>query len=165
MAIDTTQQLALLQDAPPVEVVATLGLTAGEYRIENGANQQEDSGGRSTIRFVASASRPAFFDNPRAEWRGHGLAVGAREDISVEAGQQWFFWAEESNTNLIITAAGGAIGGSAPRLRLPSFHLDIFRVVADSASIPNFCANRWQLQSRHNTAYTTDRVERVAAAG
>ncbi len=137
MAIDTTQTQLLRSGDPPVEIVATLGLTAGEYRIENGANRQEDSGNRSNVRFVAAAERPDFFDQPREEWDGHGLAVGAREDISVEAGQRWFFWAEDSDTTLIITAAGGAIGGSAPRLRLPSFHLDIFQVVADTASIPS----------------------------
>ena len=134
MAIDTTRTLRLSPE--PIEIVATLGLTMGEYRIEN---QQLPGEPGSIIHFIAAASLPdQFADEPPENWAGHSLASGAREDIGIETGQKWYFWAPNDNSSLVITRseAGGAIGGSPPVIRFPSFHIDIFRVYDSAADIP-----------------------------
>ena len=134
MAIDTTRTLRLSPE--PIEIVATLGLAMGEYRIEN---QQLPGEPGSIIHFIAAASLPdQFADEPPENWAGHSLASGAREDIGIETGQKWYFWAPNDNSSLVITRseAGGAIGGSPPVIRFPSFHIDIFRVYDSAADIP-----------------------------
>ena len=133
MAIDQTQTLQLTQT--PVEIVATLSLTKGEYRIEN-AHPQTRLGTTGLIRFLAAATQPDFSGDP-STWGGHALAAGAREDIGIETGQKWYFWSPDEST-LVITRseAGGAIGGSPPTIRHPSFHVDIFAVFANTGAIP-----------------------------
>ena len=134
MAVDTTNTLVL--SGTPVEIVATLNLKHGEYRIEN-ASPPRHATSAALIRFLAAASQPDF-SGPPDTWGGHALAAGAREDIGIEQGQKWYFWSPDGAT-LVITAseAGGAIGGSPPVIRHPSFHVDIFRVYPNLASIPS----------------------------
>ena len=70
----------------------------------------------------------------------HTLRQGAREDIGIERGQKWYFWANrDTGVKLTITAAkaGGAIGGTPPQIRLPSFHVDIFKVFDNVSDIPD----------------------------
>ena len=126
MAIDTTQTLVLTET--PVEIVSTLGLAPGEYRIENTGGPPDSVFGEHRILFVASQDliegRPDH---------GHALVLGAREDIGIENGQRWYFWsANQAGATLAITPAGRAIGGSPPVIRLPSFHVDIFRVLTSA---------------------------------
>ena len=132
MAIDTTQQLKLT--TTPVEIVATLGLVNGEYRIENA--EPPSSGAR--IYFVAAASAPVFSPDLADRQAAHVLVAGAREDIGIETGQKWYFWAGDAGASLVITRseAGGAIGGSPPVIRQASFHVDIFRAFDSVADIP-----------------------------
>ena len=133
MAIDRTQHVDLTE--VPVEIVATLGLAPGEYRIENDAIDDSSLTSRQVIHFVA-------YDGPLPNpYKGatHTLRQGAREDIGIERGQKWYFWSGDTGARLVITAAkaGGAIGGTPPQIRLPSFHVDIFKVFDSVGDIPD----------------------------
>ena len=133
MAIDRTRTVTLT--TVPIEIVATLGLAPGEYRIENDIPDDSSIQSSGIIEFVA-------WDGPLPnpyEGATHTLRQGAREDIGIERGQKWYFWANRDGVDLTLTAAkaGGAIGGTPPQIRLPSFHVDIFKVFDSVGDIPD----------------------------
>ena len=133
MAIDRTRTVTLT--TVPIEIVATLGLAPGEYRIENDIPDDSSIQSSGIIEFVA-------WDGPLPNpYTGatHTLRQGAREDIGIERGQKWYFWANRDGVDLTLTAAkaGGAIGGTPPQIRLPSFHVDIFKVFDSVGDIPD----------------------------
>ena len=134
MAIDRTRTVTLT--TVPIEIVATLGLAPGEYRIENDIPDDSSIQSGGIIEFVAwDGILPSPYTGAT-----HTLRQGAREDIGIERGQKWYFWANrDTGVKLTITAAkaGGAIGGTPPQIRLPSFHVDIFKVFDDVSDIPD----------------------------
>ena len=157
---DTTQTIQL--GTTPIEIVATLNLPHGEYRIENSEPPTLPSS-TAIIRFLTSPTQPDFTGSPET-WGGHALAVGAREDIGIKTGSKWYFWSLD-NATLIITKseAGGAIGGSPPIIRHPSFHVDIFRVLSRHIGNSNQRPDRWILHAGDGTTDAAKRVERNTA--